>query len=265
MWWSRTWPTTPPAGRPTRASSATATSSSTGCCDRADRLGFDAVATGHYARIVGRRVGAAAVDRAKDQSYVLHMLEPDQLARLRFPIGELAKSDVRARAAELGLRTAAKPDSQDVCFITTGGGRAEFLGRRMPFTTARVVDGDGNDVGRVDALELVTVGQRRGVASGSDGERRYVTAVDRERATITVGPASSLLVAEQPVHGVRWAGAAPRGDVRVQCSAHGVTEAARVDDGAVAWLAPQRRVAPGQSVVFYDPSDTYVVGGATAA
>jgi len=232
--------------------------------ERADRLGFDAVATGHYARILDGRV-ARAVDRAKDQSYVVHTLDADQLARLRFPIGELAKADVRARAAELGLRTAAKPDSQDVCFITTGGGRAEFLGRRMQFTAGTVIDTDGNEVGRVDALELITVGQRRGVATGGGGERRYVTAVDQERATVTVGPPSSLLVAEQPVHTVRWAAEAPPGEVLVQCSAHGGTQAARVEGATVAWVVPQHRVAPGQSVVFYDPSDTWVVGGATAA
>src|SRR5262245_14406321 len=109
---------------------------------RAERLGIDAVATGHHARVVpvadGWRVGRGA-DRPKDQSYVVHILDSPTLARVRFPVGDRTKAEVRARAAELGLRTAAKPDSQDVCFITRHG-REAFLGRRIPFTPAEVVD-----------------------------------------------------------------------------------------------------------------------------
>ncbi len=230
---------------------------------RADLLGFDAVATGHHARIVEGRLARGA-DRAKDQSYVLHMLGRDDLARVRFPVGDLTKHEVRRQAAALGLRTAGKPDSQDVCFITTSGGRAEFLGRRVPFTAAAVIDTGGAPVGRVEALELVTVGQRRGVTGGG-GERRYVTAVDRAGATITVGPLAALLTDTLTVDGLRGVDGPVTGEVLVQTSAHGRPQPAVVDGDVLVWRQPQRRVAPGQSVVCYDRSDTFVVAGGTAA
>ena len=134
--------------------------------DRADRLGFDAVATGHHARVVTgadgvRRVGRGA-DRAKDQSYVLAGLDHERLARVVFPVGGLTKAEVRTQAASLDLRTASKPDSQDVCFITRADGRSRFLGRRLALTPGRVVDTAGATVGTVEAVETVTVGQRRG-------------------------------------------------------------------------------------------------------
>ena len=112
--------------------------------ERADVLGFDAVATGHHARIGrtanGRYTLERGVDRAKDQSYVVHMLGQRDLASTLFPIGEITKDEVRRIAAGLGLRTAAKPDSQDVCFVTSTGGREQFLGGRIPFRRADVVD-----------------------------------------------------------------------------------------------------------------------------
>src|SRR5690606_1798029 len=105
---------------------------------RAEALGFDVVATGHHARIVERPDGSRRVargaDGGKDQSYVLHMLDQDAMARVRFPIGELTKAEVRAIAERLGLVTATKPDSQEVCFITATGGRRAFLAERIPAT-----------------------------------------------------------------------------------------------------------------------------------
>jgi tRNA-specific 2-thiouridylase len=115
---------------------------------RADALGFDAVATGHHARIVDGRVARGA-DRDKDQSYVVHMLGPAVLDRIRFPVGTLTKAEVRAEAARLGLATADKPDSQDVCFITASGGRSTFLGDRIAVRPATVVDGSGAAVARL--------------------------------------------------------------------------------------------------------------------
>jgi tRNA-specific 2-thiouridylase len=134
---------------------------------RATRLGFDELATGHHARI-RRRNGAPRLargaDPAKDQSYVLSMLTAAHLERLQFPVGELAKAEVRAYAARLGLRTAAKPDSLDTCFIPTDAGRAGFLAERIPLHPARVVDAEtGEALGETPAVELVTVGQRRGL------------------------------------------------------------------------------------------------------
>ena len=146
-------------------------------------LGFDAVATGHHARIARTADGTPLLqrgaDRAKDQSYVVHMLGPAALARTLFPVGDLQKADVRAVAADLGLRTAAKPDSQDVCFITSAGGRREFLERRLPVHAAEVMDTAGAPVGQIDAIELVTIGQRKGLGLVGGGPKRYVVGVDR--------------------------------------------------------------------------------------
>jgi tRNA-uridine 2-sulfurtransferase len=231
--------------------------------ERADLLGFDAVATGHHARIWEGRL-ARGVDRAKDQSYVLHVLAPDVLGRIRFPIGHLTKDEVRRWAAGLGLRTAAKPDSQDVCFITSTGGRAAFLGERTGLRPGVVVDTAGRRVGEVPAVELMTVGQRRALGLGGSAAPRYVVDVDVAQATVTVGSLADLLVAEQPVRDLRWAAATPVGAVRVQSSAHGPARLAEVEGGVVRWAEPQRRVAPGQSVVVYDPSDEVVLGGAVA-
>ena len=240
--------------------------------ERARSLGFDAVATGHHARIVERPDGtrrvARGADAAKDQSYVLHMLGQEQLAQLAFPLGHLTKDHVRTMAADLGLRTATKPDSQDVCFITTTSGRNGFLGRRMPFTEGRVVDGRGDVVGAVDAVELVTIGQRRGLHLAGGGEPRYVTAVDVTSRTVTVGVEADLLDTTFEVTELAWADAPARGAVLVQCSAHGVPRKATIEMGAdgtvvVRWEQPQRRVAPGQSVVFYDGDE--VLGGGLVA
>jgi len=149
---------------------------------RARRLGFDAVATGHHARIVrrdGRHYLARGADAQKDQSYVLGYLTEDLLAGLELPIGDLTKDEVRAEAHRLGLRTAAKPDSQDVCFIESTQGRTAFLGARIPLTPGRFVErGTGVDLGPVEAMELVTIGQRGGVPACRAGERRFVARVD---------------------------------------------------------------------------------------
>ena len=149
---------------------------------RADQLGFDAVATGHHARIRrtdgGRYALERGADAAKDQSYVVHMLDQHALSRTLFPVGSIDKAEVRRLAESLGLRTAAKPDSQDVCFITSTGGRETFLGDRIPFRPGRVVDTDGADLGVVDAVEMITVGQRRGIGLPGGGPKRYVVDVD---------------------------------------------------------------------------------------
>ena len=243
---------------------------------RASALGFDRIATGHHARIVQRRDGtrriARAVDSAKDQSYVLHMLDQPQLAGLLLPIGDLSKDEVRRRAAAIGLRTADKPDSQDVCFITRAHGREDFLGRRIPLTPGRVVDGSGAEVGAVNAMELVTIGQRRGMALAGGGAPRYAVAVDLPTATVTVGSAADLLVDETPVESLVWTGDHVDTDgLAAQTSAHGTAEPVTVhaslerspDRWQLRWVRPHRRVAPGQSVVFYEGDE--VVGGATAA
>jgi tRNA-uridine 2-sulfurtransferase len=237
--------------------------------ERAEVLGFDAVATGHHTRIAEAdgifrlRRGA---DRAKDQSYVVHMLGQADLARTVFPVGDHVKPEVRRLATELGLRTAQKPDSQDVCFITSTGGRVEFLGRRIPFHPAKVVDSGGVVVGDVPAIEMVTVGQRRGLGLPGGGPKRFVLSVDRQSSTVVVGDESELLDDSVTVGAMSWGHGPVDGDVLVQVSAHGTPKpatASALPDGRVhiAWREPQRRVAIGQSVVLYDLTDTYVLGG----
>jgi tRNA-specific 2-thiouridylase len=233
--------------------------------ERAGLLGFDAVATGHHARVVaagGRFRLERGADRAKDQSYVLHMLGQDALRRVRFPVGDITKDDVRRQARALGLRTALKPDSQDVCFITRAGGRADFLARRVELHPGRVVDAAGNELGRVDAVELVTVGQRRGLGADGALDRRYAVAIDVPGATVTVGEAKDLLVDRAAVESQTWVDGPVTGTVLVQCSAHGAPRPGRLaGDGTIEWEQPERRIAPGQSVVFYDVADRVVLGG----
>ena len=235
---------------------------------RATQLGFDAVATGHHARIArdgGRVRLCRGADAAKDQSYVLHGLGAETLARCLFPVGELTKDEVRARAAALDLPVATKPDSQDACFVLTEGGRASFLGTRIPLRPGRLVDAvTGADAGSVAALELVTVGQRRGM--GGAGQRRYALGVDVAAGTVTVGPREATMVDAVAVTGMRWVDGVPIDPDRpvlAQCSAHGDPVPARLDGDVVRFLEPRPRVAPGQAVVLYDGDE--VLGGGEAA
>jgi tRNA-specific 2-thiouridylase len=255
---------------------------------RAEALGFDAVATGHHARVVTRPDGtrriARGADAAKDQSYVLHVLDQAAMSRTLLPIGHLTKDEVRQRAARLGLRTAATPDSQDVCFITRGG-RQAFLGARIPLRPARVVDAAGRLVGQAPAVELVTVGQRKGLGTAGGPTPRFAVAVDVEQATVVVGAESDLLVDEVVLDQVGWAAGPVSGPVLVQASAHGTPVPGRVAAVAASRVTPavgrgvagaveaggglvvrfdepRRRIAPGQSVVLYDGAE--VVGGGTA-
>ena len=242
---------------------------------RAEVLGFDAVATGHHARIVerdGLPHVARGADPAKDQSYVLYPLTSSELRRVLLPIGGLTKAEVRRIAAQLGLRTAAKPDSQDVCFITRARGRGEFLRRRVELRPGTVVDVEGNELGTVDAVELVTVGQRRGLELAGGSGRRFVVDVDVPAATVTVGPPERLLREEVVLEQLVWAAGPVEGPVSAQCSAHGEPADATVvvhPDGraTVSWSEPRRRVAPGQSVVLYRADDDagVVVGGGLAS
>ena len=237
---------------------------------RARALGFDAIATGHHARIVthddGTKRVARGADLAKDQSYVLYMLGQAQLGATLLPVGELTKADVRRRAARLGLPTAVKPDSQDVCFVVSTVGRRGFLQDRLAFTPGRVVDGDsGSEIGRVAAVELITVGQRRGVGlAGGDGAPRYVTHVDVAGGTVTVGRGRDLYTDHVGLRALTWAHEPAVGAVLAQCSAHGDVNVARFDaiERVLRWAEPRRRVAPGQAVVLYDGDE--VIGGGIA-
>jgi tRNA-specific 2-thiouridylase len=240
---------------------------------RAVALGFDTVATGHYARLSGGRL-RRAVDRDKDQSYVLGVLTAEQLRHAAFPVGDTAKPQIRAEAARRGLAVAEKPDSHDICFIPSGDTRA-FLGARIGVRRGAVVDAGGTVLAEHDGVHGFTVGQRKGLGiagPGPDGRPRYVTAIDADTATVHVGAAADLdvwaLTGGRPVF---TSGVAPSGPVEceVQVRAHGGIAGAVAElvggELRVRLRAPLRGVAPGQTVVLYRPDadGDEVIGSAT--
>jgi tRNA-specific 2-thiouridylase len=237
--------------------------------DRALALGFDAVCTGHYARIVDGALHRA-VDTAKDQSYVLAVLRPDQIAAAMFPLGDSLKSAVRAEAAERGLAVAAKPDSHDICFIPSGD-TSGWLRDRLGSAPGKVVDQAGEVLGEHDGTHGFTVGQRRGLAlstTAADGQPRYVLALSPATRTVTVGPREKLAVSRIDCAAPTWCGPPPDRPldrVSIQVRAHGDPIAGRVsvsDGQLVAEVGPGLEgIAPGQTLVIYDADR--VVGSAT--
>ena len=243
--------------------------------DKAVALGFDAVCTGHYARVVPGPDGAPqlhrAVDSRKDQSYVLGVLTPERLGRALFPLGDSHKHQVRADAAARGLAVADKPDSHDICFIADGDTR-RWLADRLGAQPGPIRDEAGRLVGDHDGAYAFTVGQRKGLRIGrpaTDGRPRYVLDVQPVTRTVVVGPAEALDVDEVDADRARWCGPVPAGDadLRVQVRAHGetvpVTATVTGDAVRLRLAEPLRGVAPGQSAVLYD--GTRVVGSATVA
>lgn len=249
--------------------------------DKAWALGFDAVATGHYARVVepgdpacrtGRRELHRAVDPAKDQSYVLGVLDADQLAGAFFPLGDSTKDQVRAEAASRGFAVAKKPDSHDICFIADGDTRG-WLAQRLGAQPGPIVDADGEVVGEHEGAFGYTVGQRRGLRLrrlAADGAPRYVVETRPETNTVVIGAADLLGIDEITADRARWCGPAPQGVVAVgaQLRAHGqeLPATAWVDDEDPARLHVRleertRGVAAGQAVVLYD--GPRVVGSGT--
>ncbi|GAB7004595.1 tRNA 2-thiouridine(34) synthase MnmA [Nocardioides sp. AN3] len=244
--------------------------------DRALALGFDAVATGHYAVLRPGPAGVElhrSVDAAKDQSYVLGVLDSDQLRHSLFPLGDTPKPQVREEAARRGLLVADKPDSHDICFVADGdnaGWLREKLGERQPNTGGAIVDEAGVELGRHAGTVGFTIGQRRGLRLGRpapDGRPRFVLDIEPVSGTVTVGPREHLAV--DHVSGIRprWCGPAPTSfEGTVQLRAHGkehrctVTVAETVE---IELLDPAYGIAPGQAAVLYD--GTRVVGSATIA
>jgi len=237
----------------------------------------EAVATGHYARRVedpatGRVLLCRARDPVKDQSYFLWPLTQAQLARARFPVGDLTKAEVRARARALGLATAETPESQELCFVT--GDYREFLRARVPeaFRPGPVLDEAGRVVGRHGGLAAYTVGQRKGLGAAGGGEPRYVIALDPRRNAVVVGPRAALevtrllatrvnLIAVERLTGpvevearIRHRAPLVRAEVRPR---------AAPDEVEVHFATPVRGVSPGQSVVFYR-GDVVLGGGVIA-
>lgn len=242
---------------------------------RALALGFDMVATGHYARLSAGRL-RRAVDRNKDQSYVLAVLTAEQLRHAAFPIGDTPKPQVRVEAARRGLAVADKPDSHDICFIPSGNTRA-FLGERIGVRRGTVVSADGAVLAEHDGVHGFTIGQRKGLGitgPGPDGRPRYVTAIDADTATVHVGDAAELDVHELTGRApVFCGGVAPSGQIEclVQVRAHGETASAVAeligDELVVRLRSPLRGVARGQTLVLYrpDPDGDEVLGSATIA
>lgn len=258
--------------------------------DKAVALGFDAVATGHYAQIVERPERDAAgeptggtvrelhraVDPQKDQSYVLGVLDTDQLARAFFPLGDTTKPAIREEAARRGFAVARKPDSHDICFIADGDTRG-YLAQRLGERPGEIVDPQGRVLGEHRGAHGYTVGQRKGLGlkvPAEDGAPRYVLRTDPATNQVVVGPQEMLGVDVILADHVRWCGPAPTGEQRLgaQIRAHGAEHPAAVLVGGEAGAAPVLRVeldepvrgvAPGQSVVLYD--GTRVVGSGTIA
>ncbi|MET1156271.1 tRNA 2-thiouridine(34) synthase MnmA [Arthrobacter sp.] len=252
--------------------------------EKALALGFDAVCTGHYAKVIedehGNRELHRAADWAKDQSYVLGVLTHEQLKHSLFPLAETpSKAEVRAEAARRGLSVANKPDSHDICFISDGDTRG-WLAEKIEMESGSIVDQDGHVVGEHEGANAFTVGQRRGLKLGRpapDGKPRFVLEIRPKENKVVVGPEDLLAVDQMRGIKVSWAGlplpeveAQTAFECMVQVRAHGDPVAARAqseidDDGrqqlTVTLIEPMRGVAPGQTMVLYQ--GTRVLGQAT--
>ena len=241
--------------------------------DRALALGFDAVVTGHHARLddgVLRR----SVDPAKDQSYVLAVLTRDQLAHAIFPLGVSTKAEVRAEAAARRLAVAEKPDSHDICFIADGD-TAGFLRDRLGSAPGDLVDTDGAVIGSHDGTYGFTVGQRKGLRIGvpaADGNPRYVLSISPVDRTVTVGSREELEVDEVIAERAVWSGRPVDTSTEIACvvqvRAHGMVTPAQVlvdgDELRIRLAESQRGIAAGQAAVLYGGADDdTVIGSAT--
>ena len=228
----------------------------------ARELGADCLATGHYVRRIvnGNRVELhKGADPRRDQSYFLYGTTREQLDFLRFPLGDLPKDEVRRVAAELGLEVAAKPDSQDICFVPDGD-YAGLVKRLRPETEAPgdIVDLNGRLLGRHRGVVHFTVGQRRGIEVGGQKEPLYVIRIEPEAARIIVGPRSALAVAEMRVADWNWLGEDQR-DVTVKVRSLAPAVPATRDGELIRFAQPEYGVAPGQAAVLYD--GTRLLGG----
>jgi tRNA-specific 2-thiouridylase len=235
--------------------------------EKALALGFDAVATGHYATILTDSDGNRELHRAsawaKDQSYVLGVLTADQLAHSMFPLGATpSKAEVRAEAAARGFSVASKPDSHDICFIPDGDTRG-WLAERVGAETGDILDRTGAVVGKHEGAHAFTIGQRKGLNVGfptDDGKPRFVLEVRPKDNTVVVGPREALDIAEIAGSKVSWAGLPPADpstpfecDVQIRAHADPVPAVASMQDGelVIRPVSPLNGVAPGQSAVVY--------------
>ena len=236
--------------------------------ERAAVLEADYVATGHYAQIERTPSGIVlkkAVDASKDQSYVLFGMGQDQLAHTLMPVGAYPKSEIRQMAEDAKLLNAAKPDSQDICFIPSGDYKS-FLKKRLDTVPGDIVELDETVVGRHEGIEYFTIGQRRGLGIAG-GEPRFVIRLEPETRRVIIGPVEALMRDEMRVSAVNYPlGVAPEGPVEINVKIrYKSSEAAAVlypsGDGAIVrFTRPQRSVTPGQAAVFYQ-GDVLLGGG----
>jgi tRNA-specific 2-thiouridylase len=232
----------------------------------ARELGADCLATGHYVRRVvkdGRAELHKGADPRRDQSYFLYGTTREQLDFLRFPLGGLPKDDVRRIAAELELEVAAKPDSQDICFVPDGD-YAALVKRLRPEAEApgEIVDLEGRVLGRHRGIVHFTVGQRRGIEIGGQKEPLYVIRVEPEAKRIVVGPRRALAVEAMRVDGWNWLGE-QQSDVSVKVRSFAPAVTAIRDGDVIRFAQPEYGVAPGQAAVLYD--GTRLLGGGSIA
>ena len=228
----------------------------------ARELGADCLATGHYVRRIitdGRVELHTGADERRDQSYFLYGTGREQLDFLRFPLGDLPKPEVRRIAAEIGLEVAAKPDSQDICFVPDGN-YAGLVKRIRPETEApgEIVHVDGRVLGSHRGVVHFTVGQRRGIEVGGQSEPLYVVRIDPDRRRLVVGPREALAVAAIRVADWNWIGE-DQSEVTVKVRSLARPVPARVEDGWVRFAQSEYGVAPGQAAVLYD--GTRLLGG----
>jgi len=238
---------------------------------RAEGLGCDAVATGHYAKVVyegGRLRLLKGKDPGKDQSYALWGLTQDTLSKSLFPLGDFTKEDVRAKARGLGLRNADKPESQEICFVPDGN-YAAFVAERTGDVAGDIVDGSGRPLGRHSGIARFTIGQRSGLGI-SLGHPIYVTAINARRQEVRVGKDDELYQKAFSARSVNWiSGQAPQGRVRALCKIRynheGEMGTFCLEAGNlnVTLDYPVRAITPGQSVVFYSQEE--VLGGGIIA
>ncbi len=241
--------------------------------DQARAFGCEAVATGHYARRewspeAGRHALRRGLDDSKDQSYVLHTLTQEQLAASLFPLGALRKSEVRELAGSFGLATAAKPESQEICFVNDGD-HAAFVKSRAPGAVrpGDIVAPDGQRLGRHEGVIHFTVGQRRGLGL-TTAEPLYVTDIDAEANRVVVAPAEHAGRRRFEVDALNWVSRPPTDSplevlVQVRYRMRAVPGVVRATgDRALVTLAePVRGIAPGQSAVCHDTDGRVVAGG----
>jgi tRNA-specific 2-thiouridylase len=230
-------------------------------------LGFEALATGHYARVVPGRDGPelhAAADPAKDQSYVLYHLDRERLGQIVFPLGELTKPEVRTIARSMGLPVADKRESMEICFVPRGE-TAAYLARHLPVAAGEVVDAGGRVLGAHRGTALYTVGQREGLGQLAEPGPWYVTAVDAAANRLVVGRRDDLAVRSVRLEDTRFVAGAPSGPLACEARLryHARPLEAVYEAGVLDLAEPFHGAAPGQAAVLYE--GTRVLGGGTIA